>query len=146
MAAINCHEREAVRDLHIVSFENDLDSLKLAFRNNDQFHDLRDSAPAAILKESEWTSKFQPGLSWTLVPGNFLEADGGCSRAAGFDFPRHVFRQDERGSLDAGRIPAALRGLPREECRAVHLHLLDRITCRRRLAAGFFVWRGNKHR
>ena len=75
MAAINCFEKEEgpVRDLHIVSFENDLDSLKLAFRNNDQFHYLRHSAPAAILKDSKWTSKSHPGLCWTLVPGNFLD-------------------------------------------------------------------------
>ena len=75
MAAIDCYERQSVpaRGLHIVSFENDLDSLRLAFRNNDQFQYLRHSGPSAILKEGAWQSKPQPELVWTLVPGNFLE-------------------------------------------------------------------------
>ena len=75
MAAVECYEREPSppRGLHIVSFENDLDSLRLAFRNNDQFQYLRHSGPAAILKQGTWQSKPQPGLAWTLVPGNFLE-------------------------------------------------------------------------
>ncbi len=75
MAAIACYEKiaaeQAVRDLHIVSFENDLDSLKLAFRNNDRFHYLRHSGPAGILKNGSWQSKTHPGLSWVLVSGNF---------------------------------------------------------------------------
>ena len=75
MAAIACYEKasQPVRDLHIVSFENDLDSLRLAFKNNDQFRYLRHSGPFAILKDGTWKSKSHPGLTWTLVPGNFLD-------------------------------------------------------------------------
>jgi queuine tRNA-ribosyltransferase len=77
IAAISCYETESistpVRDLHIVSFENDLDSLRLAFRNNDVFQYLRHSAPAAILKSGSWQSKTHPGLAWTLISGNFPE-------------------------------------------------------------------------
>jgi len=75
MAAIACYEQQEApaRDLHIVSFENDLDSLRLAFKNNDQFPYLRHSAPAAILKSGAWQSKSHPGLAWTLVFGNFLD-------------------------------------------------------------------------
>ena len=80
MAAIATFEKEPApaRDLHIVSFENDLDSLRLAFRNNDQFRYLRHSGPAAILKDGRWQSKTHPGLAWTLVAGNFLETLGGA--------------------------------------------------------------------
>ncbi len=78
MAAIACYEKAAaeqrVRDLHIISFENDLDSLRLAFRNNDQFNYLRHSGPAAILKNSSWQSKVHPGLSWTLLAGDFSDS------------------------------------------------------------------------
>ncbi|MFZ4775147.1 MAG: tRNA guanosine(34) transglycosylase Tgt [Terrimicrobiaceae bacterium] len=78
MGAIACYEKAAaeqpVRDLHIVSFENDLDSLRLAFRNNDQFQYLRHSGPAAILKDSAWQSKLHPGLAWTLISGDFLDS------------------------------------------------------------------------
>lgn len=75
MAAIGCYEENSqpVRDLHIVSFENDLDSLRLAFRNSDQFPYLRHGGPAGILKDGSWQSKNHPGLGWTLIPGNFLE-------------------------------------------------------------------------
>ena len=54
MAAIRCHEEQTaragvygVRPLQIISFENDLDSLKLAFRRNELFPYLRHSGPAA---------------------------------------------------------------------------------------------------
>jgi queuine tRNA-ribosyltransferase len=77
MGAIQCYELQSatgpVRPMQIISFENDLDSLKLAFANNERFPYLRHSGPAGILKRGEWQSKTHPGLSWVLVPGNFLE-------------------------------------------------------------------------
>jgi queuine tRNA-ribosyltransferase len=76
MAAINCYEEQAalgpVRPMQIVSFENDLDSLRLAFRHNRDFPYLRHSGPAAILTDGRWQSRQLPGLSWVLIPGNFL--------------------------------------------------------------------------
>ncbi|MEI6350791.1 MAG: tRNA guanosine(34) transglycosylase Tgt [Verrucomicrobiota bacterium] len=77
MAAIECYEEQAgvgpVRPMCLVSFENDLDSLRLARLHNRLFHYLRHSGPDAILKHGCWQSKRFPGLSWVLVPGNFLE-------------------------------------------------------------------------
>ena len=77
MAAIECYERlaaeGAVRPLHIVSFENDLDSLLLAFKNNDLFPYLRHGGPAGILNSGSWRSKLHEGLSWELLEGDFLE-------------------------------------------------------------------------
>jgi queuine tRNA-ribosyltransferase len=77
MAAINCYEEQAalgaVRPLRIISFENDLDSLRLAFRHNRDFPYLRHSAPAAILTNGVWESRQHRGLSWMLLPGDFLE-------------------------------------------------------------------------
>ncbi|HYJ06411.1 MAG TPA: tRNA guanosine(34) transglycosylase Tgt [Chthoniobacterales bacterium] len=76
MAAINCYEEQAalgpVRPMRIISFENDLDSLRLAFRHNRDFPYLRHSGPAAILTDGHWQSRQHPGLSWRLLPGNFL--------------------------------------------------------------------------
>ena len=60
--------------MHIVSFENDLDSLKLAFEYNERFTYLRHSGPAGILKKGHWQSREHAGLSWTLIPGNFQES------------------------------------------------------------------------
>jgi queuine tRNA-ribosyltransferase len=77
MAAIQCYEAEAsrgpVRPMQIVSFENDLDSLKLAFRHSDKFLYLRHSGPAWILRQGEWRSREHPGLIWRVVHGDFLE-------------------------------------------------------------------------
>jgi queuine tRNA-ribosyltransferase len=77
MAAISCYEEQAgqgaVRPLQIISFENDLDSLRLAFRHNRDFPYLRHSGPAAILTDGRWQSRQHPGLSWLIVPGDFRE-------------------------------------------------------------------------
>jgi queuine tRNA-ribosyltransferase len=77
MMAIQCYERQAAegiaqRPLHVVSFENDLDSLKLAFRRSELFTYLRHGAPAAILESRRWQSPQFPGLSWECREGDFL--------------------------------------------------------------------------
>ena len=77
MAAILCYEEQAVigpvRPMQIVSFENDLDSLKLARHHPDKFQYLRHSAPPALIEHGHWQSKAHPGLSWVLIPGDFTE-------------------------------------------------------------------------
>jgi len=77
MAAIQCYEEQAakgpVRPLRIISFENDLDSLRLAWRHQDRFLYLRHGGPAGILQQGNWQSKTHPGLSWRLLNGDFLE-------------------------------------------------------------------------
>ncbi len=74
-AILTCEAEPATaRGLRLISFENDLDSLRLAFRNNDQFQYLRHGGPAAILKDGHWESRTHPKLSWTLVPGNFPDS------------------------------------------------------------------------
>ncbi len=74
MAAIRCYEAAAqgpVRPLHIVSFENDLDSLRLAQKYNWLFPYLWHPAPSALLQEGAWQSKQHAGLRWSLVTGDF---------------------------------------------------------------------------
>ena len=77
MAAIQCHEEVAkrgpVRAMQIISFENDLDSLRLALRHDDKFPYLRHGGPVGILRDGKWQSKQHSGLSWCLVEGDFLE-------------------------------------------------------------------------
>jgi queuine tRNA-ribosyltransferase len=58
--------------MRIVSFENDLDPLRLAFRHNREFTYLRHSGTAGILEQGEWQSSQHVGLSWSLVQGDFL--------------------------------------------------------------------------
>jgi len=77
MAAIHCYEEQArinrVRPLRIVSFENDLDSLRLAFQYRRDFSYLRHCGPASILKKGAWKSRKHSGLEWSLLLGDFLE-------------------------------------------------------------------------
>ena len=77
MGAIRCYEEQAkagpVRPMHLVSFENDMDSLKLAFEYNEHFRYLRHSGPAGILKNGQWQSREHAGLSWSLIEGDFQE-------------------------------------------------------------------------
>ena len=109
MAAIHCYEAQAaagpVRPLRLISFENDLDSLRLAFRHNREFTYLRHPGPAGILAEGEWQSKTLPGLSWTLLPGDFIAIlpaapapdvvffDMFSSKTSSDHWTYHVFRQ-----------------------------------------------------
>lgn len=78
MAAIHCYEVQAahgaVRPLHVVSFENDLDPLRLAFGHNREFIYLRHPGPASILETGAWQSGKHAGLTWSLVDGDFLAA------------------------------------------------------------------------
>jgi queuine tRNA-ribosyltransferase len=75
LAAILCYEAQAaqtaLRPMHIVSFENDLDPLRLAFKHNREFTWLRHSATAGMLEHGQWRSRQHPGLSWSLVQGDF---------------------------------------------------------------------------
>ena len=76
MAAVLRYEDEAaagpVRPLHVVSFENDLDPLHLAFQHNREFTYLRHGGIGGILRDGHWQSPQHPGLRWTLVFGDFL--------------------------------------------------------------------------
>jgi queuine tRNA-ribosyltransferase len=82
MAAVLCYEAQAaagpVRPMHLISFENDLDPLRLAFQHNREFHYLRHAGVAGILERGKWQSPRHPGLRWTLVEGDFL---AGIARA-----------------------------------------------------------------
>ena len=77
MAAIGCYEQTAalhpVRALEIISFDDDLDSLRLAFAHRHLFPYLRHGAPAGLLGCGDWRSSSGGGLRWRLVEGDFFE-------------------------------------------------------------------------
>ncbi|MDP9097856.1 MAG: MnmC family methyltransferase [Verrucomicrobiota bacterium] len=74
MAAIECYGKvSGARPLQIISFENDLDSLRLALEGQRDFPYLRVDAATAILADGHWQSPDDAGLSWQLSPGDFLE-------------------------------------------------------------------------
>jgi queuine tRNA-ribosyltransferase len=73
MAAIIAVENlgpTAARPLKLVSFENDLDSLKLALDHPGWFKHLRHAAPQALLRDSYWNSPTSP-IEWLLLIGDF---------------------------------------------------------------------------
>lgn len=77
MATIFAYEKisannEKVRPLHIISFENDLDSLRLTVKNPSLFPHIRHAAPGSILADHFWKSK-DSKISWKLIHGEFLE-------------------------------------------------------------------------
>ncbi|MFA6287844.1 MAG: tRNA guanosine(34) transglycosylase Tgt [Opitutaceae bacterium] len=78
MAAIQCFERElaergatVLRPLRIVSFECDLDPLKLASKHASLFPHLRHGAPYKLLETGRWTHA-SGLLQWGLHTGDFL--------------------------------------------------------------------------
>jgi len=77
MAAIECQEalstESAPRPLKLVSFESDLDPLRLAIRNTHCFPELRHPAPAAILELGQWCGR---GIDWQLLEGDFFQRIG----------------------------------------------------------------------
>ena len=73
MAAILAVENlgpAAARPLTLVSFENDLDSLKLALDHPAWFTHLRHAAPRALLRANRWSSPVAP-IEWLLQSGDF---------------------------------------------------------------------------
>jgi queuine tRNA-ribosyltransferase len=75
MAALHCFEQNAdraLRPLRLVSFERDLDPLRLAIRDPQRFQHLRHGAPHELLKNGVWNHS--SGLMrWELMDGDFLE-------------------------------------------------------------------------
>lgn len=68
-----CVERsercEAARPLELVSFESDLNALRLALRFSAEFPHLADPAARALAERGEWR---EGGLRWQLREGDFL--------------------------------------------------------------------------
>jgi queuine tRNA-ribosyltransferase len=58
-----------MRRLTLVSFENDLDSLKLALEHMRWFKHLRHAGPRALLREQRWTNG--TSIDWVLLHGDF---------------------------------------------------------------------------
>jgi queuine tRNA-ribosyltransferase len=85
MAAIHRVEAElstagatALRPLHLVSFERDLDPLLLAARHASHFPHLRHGAPHGLLNKGRW-GHASGLIDWRLLRGDFLEHLEGAS-------------------------------------------------------------------
>ncbi|MDZ4785258.1 MAG: tRNA guanosine(34) transglycosylase Tgt [bacterium] len=66
------YKNEAKRAVKIISFESDLDALRLVLKNHPKFNHVHHPAPYALLENGEWQNKENP-LSWELKLGDFFE-------------------------------------------------------------------------
>ncbi len=145
MAAMECYEnlvaQGSARPLHIVSFENDLDSLRLALRNIEKFPYLRHAAPPIIATAGEWSCNVHHCLSWSLVEGDFLQSIETENRA-----PDIIYYDMFSGKTTSGAwtLKTFQRLFARCVGRSVALCTYTCSTASRvaMLAAGFYVARG----
>ncbi len=76
MSVIHAYEKSSEtstkRPLHLVSFEIDLDPLRLAHQNPECFPYLQHPAVESLLNQGCWKSETLP-IQWTLIAGDFLE-------------------------------------------------------------------------
>ena len=76
MAAVRCIEASTAAGtahvpVQLVSFENDLDALKLALGHVGRFPHLQHAGPHLLLSQGTWQAK-SGALAWTLIYGDFL--------------------------------------------------------------------------
>ena len=149
MAAIRCYEAQAaaggpLRAMHLVSFENDLDSLRLALTYNRDFVYLRHGGPAGVLENGQWQSREFAGLSWELITGDFLECLGGAPCA--LPAPEFIFYDPFSGNSDSRLWTLDVFLRLRDACRgrSTELFTYSASTAVRAtlLAAGFYVAKG----
>jgi queuine tRNA-ribosyltransferase len=137
MAAIEAAEGTGGRRLTLVSFERDLDALKLALRHPRWFEHLRHPAPHRLLEAGEWHGA---AVDWYLESGDFRETRGAAPAPDLVFFDPFSYKTDrELWTLESFR---ALAGLWPD--RAVELFTYSYSTSVRAamLAAGFYVARG----
>ncbi|MBP7481002.1 MAG: tRNA guanosine(34) transglycosylase Tgt [Lacunisphaera sp.] len=146
MAALHCFERACaehgaatVRPLRLVSFEIDLDPLRLAAKFASHFPHLRHGAPQAILEHGRWTHA-SGRLQWELHRGDFLDF---LETAA---VPDVIFYDPFSAKTDTGLWTAAVFARIHRHCqaKAAALYTYSSATAVRvaLLTAGFFVAEG----
>jgi queuine tRNA-ribosyltransferase len=142
MAAILAVEKRgpaAARPLRLVSFENDLDSLKLALDHPGWFKHLRHPAPRALLRDNRWTGGTSP-IEWLLLSGDFAVRKFEAPPPDIIFFDPFSFKTDSAlWTLDAFReLALACRDKPTE----LFTYSYSTSVRAAMLAAGFYVAKG----
>ena len=144
MATIECYERlvqshPQVGPLHLISFEKDLDSFRLATHSVAHFEYMNHEAPKMLLRDKVWVSA-DGRLKWELIEGDFLEtcAHAPCPDLVYYD-PFSYKTNHQLWNLECF-------SLIQEKCKekAAELFTYSASTAVRAtlLAAGFFVAQG----
>lgn len=143
-ASLNSNAVEKMRPVRILSFENDLDSLRLALLHVGRFPHLHHGGPSTLLKEGEWKSRELP-LEWKLIEGDFLSKFSGASKPDVI-FPDLIFYDPFSYKTDSSLWTLDAFRSVFNQCvgRDVELYTYSASTSVRSalLAAGFYVGRG----
>ena len=133
------HGSPALRALHIVSFERDLDPLILATRRSAFFPHLQHAAPHALLASERWSHSSER-LTWQLIRGDFAET------FASAPLPDLIFYDPFSAKTDVTLWSETLFARIAEHCRLkpLHLYTYSASTAVRAalLSAGFHVGEG----
>ncbi len=141
MAAIHAYEAQtkSLRPMHLVSFERDLDPLRLALKHTHQFKYLYHPAPSALLKHGQWAHA-ERKLTWELLEGDF---EGLLEKAA---VPHFIFYDPFSTKTNADLWKAPLFSKIFKHCKdnRTELFTYSSSTAVRSalLYSGFFVARG----
>ncbi len=146
MAVLRCFEAvlaargaETIRPVRLVSFECDLDPLRLAVRWGGYFPHIRHGAPSALLATGAWTHP-TGRLRWELQHGDFLEKYAAPPR------PDVIFYDPFSYKTDSALWTAVTFARLAEFCapKPAELYTYSAATAARvaLLAAGFFVGAG----
>ncbi len=134
-----CDSGHELQPLCIISFENDLDPLKLVVKNPSLFHHVRHAAPGALLATGNWSSK-KYSIRWQLAPGDFPGTAQGAEKPHCIYYdPFSINTDSSLWSMDTFRsIYSLCTG------RTARLFTYSASTAVRAalLAAGFYVCRG----
>lgn len=132
-------KRGDVRSLRIVSFECDLDPLKLAVKNPGRFPHVRHGAPHDLLRNGRWEHR-SGLLTWELREGDFLESFGEA------EIPDVIFYDPFSFKTDSALWTKEAFGRVFDHCQAksAELYTYSAATAARvaLLTAGFFVAEG----
>jgi queuine tRNA-ribosyltransferase len=142
MAAIECYESaNAIRPLQIISFENDLDPLRLAAAHIESFPYLRADLVNAIVTNGEWR---RGNLIWKLIEGDFLST---MNHAPAPDVIFYdMFSPNTSPELWTAAIFRKLFDRCRDRPAEVFTYTCSTANRAALLAAGFFVARGRNAR
>jgi len=146
MAVLACFEKltaendpTALRPLRLVSFECDLDPLKLAMKFASHFPHLRHGAPHKLLEAGRWQHA-SGAMAWELIAGDFLQLFESAPA------PDLIFYDPFSAKTDAGlwKVDVFKRIIRHTAAKSAELYTYSAATSVRvsLLTAGFFVAAG----
>jgi queuine tRNA-ribosyltransferase len=143
MAAIldaeKCELGPIRRGLKLVSFENDLDSLRLALDHPRWFKHLRHPAPATLLRQLAWENP-AAAIEWQLLVGDFAEQKLAAQPPDIIFFDPFSFKTD--GALWTQSAFSGLLGICCNSATELYTYSYSTSVRAAMLAAGFYVAKG----